>query len=184
MPELTPAKDGEAADAHEEDGEGAGAGYGAGKQSRAEKKARRTVIKQGAKAVPGVARVTIKKPKNTLFVINNPDVFKSPNADTYIVFGQAVVENTAGADMAQAAKAFEAGGMDEALAQAGVTPPAVADAATTGDGDAPAAGGDEDGVASTDIDLVVSQTNVSRDAAIAALKKNKGDIVKDRKSVV
>ena len=58
-----------------------------------------------------------------------------------------------------------------------MTPPAVADAATTGDGDAPAAGGDEDGVASTDIDLVVSQTNVSRDAAIAALKKNKGDIV-------
>lgn len=39
------------------------------------------------KPVPGVLRVTIKKSKNILFVISKPDVFKSPNSDTHVIFG-------------------------------------------------------------------------------------------------
>lgn len=34
------------------------------------------MTKLGMKPVPGVMRVTIKKSKNILFVINKPDVFK------------------------------------------------------------------------------------------------------------
>lgn len=64
-------------------------------QGRAEKKARKTVQKLGLKPVAGVTRVTIKKPKNVLFVIANPDVYKNPTSDTYIIFGQAAVENQA-----------------------------------------------------------------------------------------
>ena len=45
----------------------------------------------GLKQVPGVSRVTIRKSKNILFVINRPDVYKSPASDTYIVFGEAKV---------------------------------------------------------------------------------------------
>ena len=45
----------------------------------------------GLKLVPGVSRVTIRKSKNILFVINRPDVYKSPASDTYIVFGEAKV---------------------------------------------------------------------------------------------
>ena len=41
--------------------------------------------------VPGVDRVTIRKSRNILFVINKPDVYKSPASDTYIVFGEAKV---------------------------------------------------------------------------------------------
>ena len=41
------------------------------------------------KPVPGVQRVTIKKNKNILFVISKPDVFKSPNSDTHVIFGEA-----------------------------------------------------------------------------------------------
>jgi len=43
------------------------------------------------KAVSGINRVTIRKSKNILFVINKPDVYKSPASDTYIVFGEAKV---------------------------------------------------------------------------------------------
>lgn len=42
---------------------------------------------------PGVSRVTIRKSKNILFVIQAPDVFKSPASDTYIVFGEAKIED-------------------------------------------------------------------------------------------
>lgn len=43
--------------------------------------------------VQGVNRVTIRKSKNILFVINKPDVLKNPASDTYIVFGEAKVIN-------------------------------------------------------------------------------------------
>lgn len=45
----------------------------------------------GLKLVSGVNRVTIRKSKNILFVINKPDVYKSPAGDTHIVFGEAKV---------------------------------------------------------------------------------------------
>ena len=60
---------------------------------RAEKKARKAISKLGLKPIPGVAKVTIKKSKNLMFVINKPDVYKSPVSDTYIVFGDAKVED-------------------------------------------------------------------------------------------
>lgn len=63
------------------------------KQTRSEKKARKAISKLGLKPVPGVARVTIKKSKNILFVIQKPDVYKSQGAETYIVFGEAKIED-------------------------------------------------------------------------------------------
>ena len=47
-----------------------------GKQSRQEKKARKSISKLGLKPVPGVTRVAIRKSKSMLFVINKPEVFK------------------------------------------------------------------------------------------------------------
>ena len=43
--------------------------------------------------VTGVSRVTIRKSRNILFVINKPDVYKNPASDTYIVFGEAKVND-------------------------------------------------------------------------------------------
>merc|ERR1712020_642583 len=63
------------------------------KQSRGEKKARKIMSKPGLKQVAGVSRVTIRKSKNILFVINKPDVYKNPASDTYIVFGEAKIED-------------------------------------------------------------------------------------------
>ena len=55
--------------------------------TRGEKKARKAISKLGMKLIPGVCRVTLKKSKNVMFMINRPDVFKSPSSDTYIIFG-------------------------------------------------------------------------------------------------
>ena len=71
--------------------------------TRGEKKARKAISKLGMKPITGVVRVTMKKSKNIMFVITKPDVFKSPNANSYIVFGEAKIEDLAAknAELAQ-----------------------------------------------------------------------------------
>merc|ERR1712183_864593 len=78
------------------------------KQSRGEKKARKIMSKLGLKQVTGVSRVTIRKSKNILFVINKPDVYKNPASDTYIVFGEAKIEDLSQQAQIDAAKKFNA----------------------------------------------------------------------------
>lgn len=158
-------------------------------QNRNEKKSRKAMQKLGMRPVSGVLRVTVKKSKNVLFVIHKPDVFKSPNSDTYVVFGEAKSEDSSAASQAAAAKQFQqqqqmaaaAGGMPPqaaAAAAAGGMPDLVAGDAAAG---AAAAGGgdavDESGVEPKDIELVMSQAGCSRSAAVKALKENDGDLV-------
>ncbi|CAE8612044.1 unnamed protein product [Polarella glacialis] len=136
---------------------------GAGKQNRAEKKSRKAVSKLGMKPVPGIVRVTVKKSKNILFVISKPDVHKSPNSDTYIVFGEAKVEDLSAQAQASAAQ------------QMGSSKPAVTAAAAVEEVDEGEV--DESGVEAKDIDLVMSQVQCTRGKAVAALKANNNDIV-------
>merc|ERR1712072_356751 len=76
------------------------------KHSRGEKKARKIMSKLGLKQVTGVSRVTIRKSKNILFVINKPDVYKNPASDTYIVFGEAKIEDLSQQAQIDAASKF------------------------------------------------------------------------------
>ena len=62
--------------------------------------------KLGLKQVPGVNRVTIRKSKNILFVIQNPDTYKNPASDTYIVFGEAKIEDLSQQAQVEAANKF------------------------------------------------------------------------------
>jgi len=138
-----------------------------GKQNRAEKKARKAMAKLGMKPVPGIVRVTVKNSKNILFVIQKPDVFKSPSSDTYIIFGEAKIEDLSAQAQAAAAESFKT-----AQAPAAAAAPAAADAADEEDGDV-----DESGLDENDIQMVIDQANVSRAKAVKALKNNDGDIV-------
>lgn len=52
-------------------------------------------------------RVCIRKSKNILFVINKPDVYKSPGSDTYIVFGEAKIEDLSQHAQQAAAEKFK-----------------------------------------------------------------------------
>jgi nascent polypeptide-associated complex subunit alpha len=143
------------------------------KQNRNEKKSRKAMQKLGMRPVPGILRVTVKKSKNVLFVINKPDVFKSPNADTYVVFGEAKSEDTSAANQAAAAKQFRPP-QQEMPAAAAVAPPAAAGAAEEASEDEAV---DETGVEAKDIELVMSQAGCSRAKAVKALKENDGDLV-------
>ena len=52
--------------------------------NRNEKKARKAISKLGLKHVEGITRVTLRRPKNILFVISQPEVYKSPNSNTWM----------------------------------------------------------------------------------------------------
>lgn len=60
------------------------AGASVAVHSRNEKKARKAVSKLGLKHVEGITRVTLRRPKNILFVISQPEVYKSPNSNTWM----------------------------------------------------------------------------------------------------
>merc|ERR1712137_148800 len=63
------------------------------RQSKSEKKARKQIQKLGLRPITDVTRVTIKKSKNVIFAITEPDVFKSPSSETYVIFGEVKVDD-------------------------------------------------------------------------------------------
>jgi nascent polypeptide-associated complex subunit alpha len=141
------------------------------KQSRSEKKARKAMSKLGLKQVTGVTRVTIRKSKNILFVIGRPDVYKSPASDTYIVFGEAKIE-----DLSQQAQMAAAETFKRQENPAGLDVPSSVSAPIQEESEEEEEV-DESGVEAKDIELVMSQANVSRTKAVKALKSNNNDIV-------
>merc|ERR1740130_1497471 len=86
--------------------------------------------------------------KNILFVISKPDVFKSPVSDTYIIFGEAKIEDMNQQATAAAAQQFAEGG----------------DADEDDDDDA--------GLDADEINTIMQQAGCSRAKAVAALKKH------------
>ncbi|KAI8807590.1 nascent polypeptide-associated complex subunit alpha, muscle-specific form-like protein [Cladochytrium replicatum] len=131
-------------------------------QTRNEKKARKAMAKLGLKPVAGITRVTIRRPKNILFVVSQPDVYKSSTSDTYIVFGEAKIEDLNSQAQATAAEQFKAPAAEEEV-------PDLQEEEEEGV--------DDEGVEKKDIELVMQQAGVSRAKAVKALKANDGDIV-------
>merc|ERR1711869_82537 len=148
---------------------------GKGKQSRSEKKSRKAMQKLGMKPVPGIIRVTVKKSKNILFVIKEPDVFKTSSDNpkspaTYIVFGKAEIEDLSAQATSAAVEQFKAPGAG--LEVGGDDAPKLEVAEGDDEADEDAAGLDEN-----DIELVVKQAGVTKAKAIKALKQNENDVV-------
>ena len=104
-------------------------------------------------------------------MIQKPDVYKNPASDTYIVFGEAKIEDLSQQAQMEAASKFNK-----------VDVPQAGDAAAAGP--TPIMEEEEDdeevdagGVEEKDIELVMSQANVTRGKAVKALKNNANDIV-------
>ncbi|KAJ8759755.1 hypothetical protein K2173_009856 [Erythroxylum novogranatense] len=153
-------------DKDDEDAEEKGDVSGRSKQSRSEKKSRKAMLKLGMKPIPGVSRVTVKKSKNIIFVISKPDVFKSPTSDTYVVFGEAKIEDLSSQLQTQAAEQFRAPNTSNVVSKPEPSNIAQDDEEV-----------DETGVEPKDIELVMTQAGVSRSRAVKALKASDGDIV-------
>ncbi|EEH60722.1 uncharacterized protein MICPUCDRAFT_50137 [Micromonas pusilla CCMP1545] len=165
-PTVEDVEDDDVSDDEEDDDDEEEGEDGKPKQSRSEKKSRKAMLKLGMKPVPGVMRVTIKKSKNILFVVSKPDVFKSPNSDTHVIFGEAKIEDLSAASQAAAAEQFKSADMPS------LEPASAATIEEEDEGEI-----DETGVEPKDIELVMTQAGVSRGKAVNALKSNDGDIV-------
>jgi len=177
MPELESAEV-----VKKEEGKEGAVSKSGGKQNRSEKKARKAMQKLGMKQVPGIVRVTVKKAKNILFVISKPDVFKSPASDTYIVFGEAKIEDINNQTNLQQLDQFK---NPEPRIAADVASVAGGDDVPplTGAGGGPAGGAadsgesvDESGLDPDEVQTVMTQTSCTRAQAVKALKKS-GNIV-------
>merc|ERR1712126_206690 len=141
---------------------------GRGRQSKSEKKARKAIAKLSLRAIPGVNRVCIRKNKSILFIISNPDVYKSPASDTYVVFGEAKIEDLSAQAQMAAAEKFKQ--QSEPVAQK----PAVTKIEEEEEDEGEV---DEEGVEAKDVELVMQQAGVSKGKAVKALKNNNNDIV-------
>lgn len=229
LPDDPPSKKGAEVDdasssSDSEEGEAAGgedssipAGSSMTVHSRNEKKARKSIGKLGLKHVPGITRVTLRRPKNVdslgalgcgtlleywlnlvlqiLFVINQPDVYKSPSSNTYMyamfqlwlewlltldgsIFGEAKIEDLSSQLSDNALK-----NIAPSDPNAGNGDPHAGHDHGNGKGKAiegADAKKDEDeddgeevddtGLEAKDIELVMAQASVSRKKAVKALK--------------
>ncbi|KAK5633929.1 hypothetical protein RRF57_009643 [Xylaria bambusicola] len=173
-------EDDDSSDSEIEAGESGPTGSSAVIHSRNEKKARKAIEKLHLTRVTGITRVTLRRPKNILFVINNPEVYKSPNSNTYIVFGEAKIEDLNSAAQQAAAQSLAAqggehdhSGHDHSHGDAGKAVETTEDKKDDEDDDEEV---DADGLEDKDIELVMTQASVSRKKAIKALKENDNDI--------
>ncbi|GAP92101.1 putative nascent polypeptide-associated complex subunit alpha [Rosellinia necatrix] len=176
-------EDDDSSDSEIDAGESGPTGSSAVIHSRNEKKARKAIEKLHLTRVAGITRVTLRRPKNILFVINNPEVYKSPNSNTYIVFGEAKIEDLNSAAQQAAAQSLAAqggehdhAGHDHSHDEAGKAVESAEDKKDDDDDDEDEEV-DAEGLEDKDIELVMTQANVSRTKAIKALKENDNDIV-------
>ncbi|KAI9675271.1 MAG: GAL4 enhancer protein [Caeruleum heppii] len=162
------------------------AGASVAVHSRNEKKARKAISKLGLKHVPGITRVTLRRPKNILFVINQPDVYKSPTSNTWIIFGEAKIEDLnsqAQASAAQQLAAAENAGNGDSHAghdhshDGGKGKGPDSGEAKKEDDEDDGEEVDDTGLEAKDIELVMAQASVGRKKAVRALKENDNDIV-------
>ncbi|KAL2069163.1 hypothetical protein VTL71DRAFT_15501 [Oculimacula yallundae] len=183
----------EGSDSSDSEGEAAEAEIPAEGQivhSRNEKKARKSILKLGLVKVPGITRVTLRRPKNILFVINQPEVYKSPSSNTYIVFGEAKIEDLNSQAQASAAQQLAAAdshdhaghdhsGHDHDGHDHGKGKGKAIETSEDKKDDDEDDGEEVDatGLEDKDIELVMTQASVSRNKAVKALKENDNDIV-------
>uniref|UniRef100_A0A8C8X0G5 NAC-A/B domain-containing protein n=1 Tax=Panthera leo TaxID=9689 RepID=A0A8C8X0G5_PANLE len=126
--------------------------------------------KLGLRQIQGVTRITIQKSKNILFVIAKPDVFKSPASDTYVVFGEAKIEDLSQQVHRAAAEKFKVPTETSALVPESTPGPLVRPECEEEEEE-------EEEEELRDIELVMAQANVSRARAVRALRDNQSDIV-------
>ncbi|RMZ74192.1 nascent polypeptide-associated complex subunit alpha [Pyrenophora seminiperda CCB06] len=162
------------------------AGSSVAVHSRNEKKARKAIAKLGLKHIDGITRVTLRRPKNILFVINQPDVYKSPSSNTWIIFGEAKIEDlnsqaqaSAAQQLAQAEAAShdDHAGHDHGDESGKGKAKAVEDKKEDEEEEDDDEEVDDSGLEAKDIELVMQQASVSRKKAVKALKENDNDIV-------
>ncbi|KAM0892481.1 hypothetical protein ACQ4PT_025706 [Festuca glaucescens] len=102
------------------------------------------------KAITGVSRVTFKKSKTVMFAISKPDVVKSPHSDTYVIFGEAKMEDLSNQLQPQATEQLKAPTGGRGVPSKGEL---------VRGGDPGQQGGRQDGRGQEDIELLMTQAS-------------------------
>lgn len=153
--------------------------HGAMVLNRNEKKARKELLKLGLKPIPGIHRVTFVRGK-MIFAIAQPEVYKNPTSDSYIVFGEARVEDPGfQAQMAAAQRMVQQAAAQASMNQGvntteSTSAPTATSAAAAVEDDEEV---DADGLDESDIKIIMEQANVSRSKAIKSLREHDNDVV-------
>ena len=134
----------------------------AGKQPKRYAKA---MARLGLKPEANIMRVQIRKSQGLSFGIQKPEVYRFPNTNTFVIFGETTFDDGAASDASKAAAAVTSAAPD-------AKPAAAAPAAEEDEGEV-----DASGLQEKEIDIVMTQAGVSRARAVKALKANNGDIV-------
>lgn len=104
-----------------------------------------------------------------MFVISKPDVYATSSSDTYVIFGEAKIDD------------LGAHAQQSAVQQFTHTPEIAKVSQSSSDAnrieEIDEASVDDSGLDPKDIDLVMGQVNCSRGKAVAALRASNGDIV-------
>ncbi|KAG5507913.1 hypothetical protein JIQ42_07207 [Leishmania sp. Namibia] len=129
----------------------------------------KVMAKMGLKPEACITKVNIRKVGSLSFAMVQPEVYRFPGTNTFVIFGETQLEDASALAQEAAARAAVSGAA-AASSDANASAPAAEDDADNEEVDA----GDLD---EKEINVVMSQANVSRKKAIKALKNNNGDIV-------
>ena len=135
---------------------------------KASKKYAKAMAKLGLKPEANILRAYIKKEKAMSFAVMNPETYRFPDTNTFVLFGEFQLDDFAGAQKNQKPTART---VTEPVKAKKAAAPAAAPAAKE---EAPEDAGT---LQEKEITMVMSQANVTRNQAIRALKANNGDIV-------
>ena len=151
--------------------------------NRNEMKARNELLKLGLKPITGIHRVTFVRGKS-VFAISDPEVYKNPTSDSYIVFGEARAQDSGLQAQMAAAQRMVQQTATSSKGNSGFGSMAAASAESIEDDDKEddneeSEGEDVDttGLTESDIKIVMEQANVSRSVAIKSLKEHDNDVV-------
>lgn len=132
------------------------------------------------KAVPNVGRVSFKQRKNLIHAIDKPQVFKSPGG-TFIVFGDVKVEDLNSRSMKTELDGLEAikKNTKESISREQKKEDILNKIENLDEYEKEESDGDldETGLDVKDIEIIMSQTNVSRRKAVKLLRAHDGDVV-------
>lgn len=146
------------------------------RHNKGEKKNRKLIQKLGLKPMTDFEKIVIRGARGLSFQIVNPEVYAVPGSKSYIIFGDAKLEDRNTASQA-AALANATSQLEQKLAAMKTQDEEQSKPIPSSSSKEETEDVDETDIDPTNIDLVVSQTGCNRADAVKALKSNNGDVV-------
>merc|ERR1740139_221243 len=141
--------------------------------TQGERKCRKALQKLGLKECDGFTRITLKKRDGVIFVMNDPDVFKS-SENSYVAFGELKIEDPNQRAHDAAAQKFQEEQKASIMSSMSKSAekPAEAKAEVSNE-----AAENEEGLTASHIDMVMNHASCSRNEAVRALRAANDDMI-------